>query len=181
MLPAGPTSCPGIAIYMAEPYSLWRHSCCVDAPSCWLLAPLWYLWSIGPSVFSVPGLSPSPGCDHRLHEDCGLSVSVDQAEYCLNRNSCAALYPDVANRVCARVCVSVFVLEVDEGVCVRVLDWLGRVVELSQSLLRHGADYYLPFLVYSQGAKCVCLCCCLFCFFYFIWQKKIMNMQKIHL
>lgn len=79
---------------------------------------------------------------------------------------------------CVRVRVSVFVLEVDEGVCVRVLDWLGRVVELSQSLLRHGVDYYLPFLVYSQGAKCVCVCVV---FLTFIWQKKIMNMQKINL
>lgn len=62
--------------------------------------------------FQFPALSFGPGCDYPLHRTCGLSVSVGQAEYCLNRNSCAALYPDVANRVCE--CV----FEVDEGLCV---------------------------------------------------------------
>ena len=47
------------------------------------------------------------------------------------------------------------VFEVDEGVCAGVLDWLGHVVELSWSPLRHGVDYYLPFLKYSKDAECV--------------------------
>lgn len=60
---------------------------------------------IGLTVFSLAALSSGPGCDYRSQKNCGLSVGVSRAEYCLNRNSCAALYPDVANRV--RVCVSV--------------------------------------------------------------------------
>jgi len=42
-------------------------------------------------------------------KNCGLSVVVSRAEYCLNRNSCAALYPDVANRMCVCMCVCVCV------------------------------------------------------------------------
>lgn len=36
-----------------------------------------------------------------------------------------------------------------------MLDWLGHAVELSRSPLRHGVDYYLPFLKYSNDAECV--------------------------
>lgn len=54
----------------------------------------------GLPVCTVPGLSSGPGCDYWSQKNCGLSVGVSRAEYCLNRNSCAALYPDVANRVC---------------------------------------------------------------------------------
>lgn len=68
----------------------------------------------------------------------------------------------MANRVCE--CV----FEVDEGVCAGVLDWLGHVVELSWSPLRHGVDYYLPFLKYSKDAECVLS----------LSARKIMNMQK---
>jgi len=70
--------------------------------------------------------SSSPGYDYRSHKTCGLSVGVKWAEYCLNRNSYAALYPDVANRMCVRGWGGWW------GVC-RVLDWFGHVVELSRS------------------------------------------------
>lgn len=79
---------------------------------------------IGSSGFSVShSLSSHPGCDRWLHDKCGWSVSVSSAEYCLNRNSCAALYPDVAKRVCETE------FEVDEGVRVGCLPWLVCVVE----------------------------------------------------
>ena len=120
------------------------------------------VWLIGLSVSSVPALPSAPGCDYPSQKNCGLSVGVSRAEYCLNRNSCAALYPDVANRVCE--CV----FEVDEGVCAGVLDWLGHVVELSWSPLRHGVDYYLPLLKYGEDAECVLS----------LSARKIMNMQK---
>ena len=120
------------------------------------------VWLTGLTVFSVPALSPSPGCDYRSQKKCGLSVGVSRAEYCLNRNSCAALYPDVANRVC--VC---------ESVCV-CLRWMRGYVQGAGLVgpcgwaVMEEADYYLPFLKYSKDAVCVLS----------LSASKIMNMQK---
>lgn len=75
---------------------------------------------------SVQASSLGPGCTYWLQKNSGLSVGISGAEYCLNRNSCAALYPDVANRACACVWGR-------WGGLSRVLDCLGRVVELSRS------------------------------------------------
>lgn len=121
------------------------------------------VWLIGPSVFSVPALSSGPGCDYRSHENCGLSVSVGQAEYCLNRNSCAALYPDVANRVCE--CV----FEVDEGVCVGC--WTGWAMWLSC----HGPPWQLKLIIIFLSWSIVKMQSM---FFSSLSTRKIMNMQR---
>lgn len=50
----------------------------------------------------------------------------------------------------------------------RVSDWLGHVVELSWSCLRREVDYYLPFMKFSNDAKCILS----------LAAREIMNMQK---
>lgn len=96
--------------------------------------------------------SSGPGYDYWLQKNCGLSVGVNRAKYCLNRNSCAALYPDVANRVCMCVC------EVDCGVC-----WPGWAMWLSC----HG--WLLSFLSWSIVMMQRV---------FFLYLPEIMNMQK---
>lgn len=91
--------------------------------------------------FQFPALSFGPGCDYPSHKTCGLSVSVGLAEYCLNRNSCAALYPDVANRVWE--CV----FEVDEGLCVGC--WTGWAMWLSCHGPPTGMKLIIIFLSWS--------------------------------
>lgn len=105
MQAAGPTSLTGITIYGWTLWPLTSQTAALMLPlaACWPGVDIcgWLALQGSQSQACPPG----PGCDNRLDEDCGLSVSVGQAEYCLNRNSCAALYPDVANRMCVRKCV----------------------------------------------------------------------------
>lgn len=110
--------------------------------------------------FQFPALSFGPGCDYPSHKTCGLSVSVGQAEYCLNRNSCAALYPDVANRV----------FEVDEGLCVGC--WTGWAMWLSCHGPPTGMKLIIIFLSWSiVEMQSVCV-------FFTLSARKLMNMQK---
>lgn len=147
---------------MAGPYGLCHHRLlcwCICFPhlavtqSCVVFAFGW----LALQSFSVPALSSGPGCDYRSHENCGLSVSVGQAEYCLNRNSCAALYPDVANRVCE--CV----FEVDEGVCVGC--WTGWAMWLSC----HGPPWQLKLIIIFLSWSIVKMQSM---FFFFIYQQN---------
>lgn len=107
-------------------------------------------------------VSLGPGCHYPLKKDCGLSVGIGRAEYCLNRNSCAALYPDVANCVCHRRM---------RGLC-RVLDWLGHVVELpwfpppSQAWSWLLSSFPEVYRVIMQSV-------------FFLYLPEIMNMQEL--
>lgn len=93
--------------------------------------------------------SSGPGYDYWSQKACGWSVGVNWAEYCLNRNSCAALYPDVANHVC--VCDS----GVDAGFFCRALELVGPCGRAVTIPLRLQLDYDLLFPECSNDADCV--------------------------
>ncbi len=107
------------------------------------------VWFLGPTDLWVPALSSGPGCYYRLQKNCGLSVGVGRAKYCLNRNSCAALYPDVANRVCE--CVF-------EGVCAGC--WTGWAMWLSC----HGCPSGMKLIIISLS-WCVVKMQSMFCLY----------------
>lgn len=83
-------------------------------------------------------LSSGSGYDYWSQRSCGLSVGVNRAKYCWNRNSCAVLYPDVANCLVS-VCLR-WMLGFVQG-----LDGLGHVVELSWSPSGTGLIVIFPF------------------------------------